>query len=197
MPLRLQDGTGKSYEAKVDSLNRLAVKSDTVDIEMEAAEKGESFALYGKCLLAVTAATSGLIFLKNTSAIKAVHPTRVFINSEDIGQKVYLEFRKNPIIDTTDTGDSVDGINKAFSSAKNADILGGISSTTNLEFSTLGTLLHKMVVMPDSNMMMDLKGAIKLDQNNIFGIRWVAHTLGNPTDSKVVNFTINFVTEDI
>lgn len=196
MGFRIEGGNGGKNELSIDSDGRALVVSHSQGVEYSAAEKGNSYSIFANCNIEVTEAKSGLFYFKNLESNGKIHITRVFINSENIGGNgIYLQILKNPEVSTSDTGSTILAINKDFNSNKKNDLDIRQADTTDLEFESIGTALHKMRVMEYGNMLMDFDGSIILSQNNSFGLRWLATQGAAPTDGTIINVTLNYVFE--
>lgn len=195
MGFQIEDGKGTGLTVHVDSERRLHTVADTRHIEMFATDEEFSYVMHGTCNLAVTANKFGICYIKNISG-DDLYITRVCMYTENIGiNGIYVLFLKNPTpsIVVGEEGTEITIINKNYSSGKIANVDSFIADTTNLEFSNYGTVFNKLWLNEKTNYEIDLKASVELIQNNIFGIRWMATQLGNPTDSTKINICINFV----
>ncbi len=80
MPETIKDGTGGSYEAKVNSENQLFTRSTNVsEISHVSKEHAESFGV-STPMLTVTTTLGKMLYIKNTSTTKGLYISDVWIN---------------------------------------------------------------------------------------------------------------------
>ena len=109
---RIEDGTGFGYTAKVDSANRLAVSSSTVDEESFAASDGEAWAIGSGLLTYTGVSNAALLYFRNDSARQlVVDRFRLMLGTVTGGTGDWLlTIYRNPTAGTIITNASAAGI---------------------------------------------------------------------------------------
>lgn len=109
--MKIDDGTGTGFQAKVNTGNRLEVQSVTRSEHLQATEEGRSYYFStGHIALTTTASYTGLLYIKNNSATN-LHLYSIRTCGEVLS---HWQFTKNPTTGTLISG-AVDG------GAENAD----------------------------------------------------------------------------
>ena len=63
--MKIEDGTGKGFEAKVDDLNRMHTHAFNVPLTSFASTRGDAFNISSGLVTLTTAGESGLLYIKN------------------------------------------------------------------------------------------------------------------------------------
>lgn len=120
--VRLKDGTGKDYVAKVTNENKLATKAVTESELHHAIDLGNGWNMESGYLTLTSANASGVLYLKNTST-KIMHVDLYVIltkaSTGGAGGEVLVEVLRNPTGGTviSDASDA-NPVNMNFSSSK-------------------------------------------------------------------------------
>lgn len=133
--MKLEDSTGTGNGAKVDSKNRLHVKSVSTTEPQEQTKQGNSFDIDSALIALTSANPSGVFFIKNNEDVDFVLETLFFNFGPSTGGAgvLLIEVLRNPTVGTLISGGTdIEKRNRNFgsSSTLNADAKGGAEADT-------------------------------------------------------------------
>lgn len=96
--MKIQDGTGKGFEVKIDSANRMLTESVVETEQLEAAVKGDSYQVGSGPVTLTSANESAVLFFKNNEDKDLIITAANITSSKQTGStagvflvKIYLE----------------------------------------------------------------------------------------------------------
>jgi len=95
----IEDGTGSRTQAKVDSTNRLTVRSVTETGELLASQDGDNYMTTTGEITLTSASESGIFFLQNDEEFDLIIPTLIFnsrASTAGVGDVFTASIFKNP-----------------------------------------------------------------------------------------------------
>lgn len=153
--MKILDGTGGGYLAKVDQHNRLATDSLTVDEALNATFEGMSYNVNSGDITLTSANESGVVYVSNTnSSVDIVVDTLILIMGASTGGSgdLKVDVKRNPTAGTLiSSGTAFDSVNRDFGSANTlgATILKGAEGSTVTDgddaFKTIITAQNRTV----------------------------------------------------
>jgi len=133
--VRIEDATGTGNAAKVDSKNRVHVKSVNTTEPQEQTKQGNSFDIDSALINLTSALASAVLFIKNNEDVDLVLETLFFNFGPSTGGSgiILIELLRNANQGTIVTaGDAITPRNRNFgsSSTLEADVEGGAEAKT-------------------------------------------------------------------
>ena len=186
----IQDGTGKSYAAKVDVDGRLHVDSIGTDREAYSSQSGTSFNLNtGRITLTNGATTNAVMYVKNNESSPLVLTNFFYQTGASTGGSgnIYVSILRNPTAGTIVSGATAGDINvnRNFGSSRTLDVTfykGATGSTF-----TDGTTALESILATATQRIAISAGAITLPKGSSVGINFTTPTSNT---SMVVEFAI-------
>jgi hypothetical protein len=186
----IQDGTGKSYGAKVDIDGRLHVDSIGTDREAYSSQLGNSFNLNtGRITLTNAATDNAVMYVKNNESSPLVLSNFFYQTGASTGGSgnIYVSVIRNPTTGTIVSGATAGDINvnRNFGSSKALDVTfyKGATGTT----FTDGQVALESILPTSTQRIAVSAGSITLPKGSSVGIRFTTPT-GNT--SMIVEFAI-------
>jgi hypothetical protein len=188
--MKIEDGTGGAWKAKVDNDFHLHTKSVSATTEESAAESGEAFILHARCHLA-GAASGGLLYFKNLSSDFHYHITRSYWDSHTLTNNTLVcTVVKEPATVVSGTDITTTGIiNKNYGSPITLDAtLVQSDGAADLTF-TGGEEYHSFALPTRDTQVRELRGTNIVTPNKTILFGW--ESTGNSTDGDIVSLSIN------
>ena len=186
----IQDGTGKSYAAKVDIDGRLHVDSIGTDRESYSSQSGTSFNLNtGRITLTNAATVNAVMYVKNNEDFPLVLTNLFYPTGASTGGSgnIFVSLIRNPTAGTIVSGATAGDINvnRNFGSSRalNVTFYKGATGTT----FTDGTVALESILATATQRIAVSAGAITLPKGASVGINFTTPT-GNT--SMIVEFAI-------
>jgi hypothetical protein len=161
--MKIQDGTGKGYEAEIDSTNRLKTRAVIEDEWVEALSKGDHYAITSSPITLTAATASAMMWFRNDND-EDLLIDRVILNSADsTGGTVdvlVLQPVVNPTAMASGSGNDVTQVNTNLGSSKEltltsekglegASLTGGsVAAAWNIENPTNHRVLDVRFLVP-------------------------------------------------
>jgi len=192
--MKIESGVGNGQWAKVDSKNRLHVRSAAFSGEGFEAKEGDSFILHGQCHIA--AATSGaLLYFKNTSSKYHVHITRIYIDGLSLGDSFIVTQEFDPV---RTNGTDIGATGKVNKNRGSANVLEGdlyiSDGSSDMTFAS-GVEYHAFPVQTLSQYMRNMNGSNVLTQNTSIGFGWSTADAGNGVNGELISISVNVYRE--
>lgn len=172
MSFTIKDGTGKGFEAKVDSKNRLEVDAIAESPIQEATDDGDAY-----CFTSTYSATGGqeVLYLRNDSTTQHLHLAELSIRSQEASEWIFFDVTSTSAAGgTTGTVTNLNlgqgGFTARGTAFGSADVTGGLSGDT----------LYRFQVSADTTLVTPFDGGIRLNQGKA-----VALTLTTGTTNTV------------
>jgi len=185
MPDMIKDGTGKGYQAAVDSENRLKVYS-TVESELshESETNKEAYVLLAECTPGTTA--TGVCSIVNDSSTKNLIIDKIILATEENTTALAMTnfgFWRNP---TTNSGGVAEvPINLNFASSLTPDC----TCLEDADGTTLtiagGDSIATIRLMGASTHMLEFNGALILGNGSTFAIKSVTDNAGKKVRASI------------
>lgn len=191
--MKVQDGSGSGYVAKVDSSNRLHTAARSQVSEESAAEIGDSYIAHGRCHLSADS-SGGFMSMKNTSSTKVMKITRIYIDAHNLSDSLIIGQVKNP---TVANGTLVDPVNKNFASGNVSGVELYISDSSSDLTITGGDPYHAFAIASLQHMVRDMKGTNVIYAGDIIAWTWETVDGGNAIDGEIVSLSVNYIMENI
>ena len=186
----IQDGTGKSYAAKVDIAGRLSVDSIGTDRESYSSQSGTSFNLNtGRITLTNAATVNAVMYVKNNEDFPLVLTNFFYQTGASTGGSgnIFVSILRNPTAGTIVSGATAGeiNVNRNFGSSRslNVTFYKGATGTT----FTDGTTALESILATATQRIAVSAGAITLPKGASVGINFTTPT-GNT--SMIVEFAI-------
>lgn len=186
----IQDGTGKSYSAKVDIDGRLHVDSVNTDRESYSSQKGYSFNINTGLITLTNAATdNGVIYVKNNENYNLVITNFFYQTGASTGGSgnIIVSLYRNPTTGTLISGASAVeiNVNRNFGSSRvlAVDAYKGVTGST----ITNGTKALESILATATQRIAVSAGAITLPKGSTVAVQFRTPT-GNT--SMAVEFAI-------
>lgn len=173
MGLQILDGKGGGGLVEVTG-NRLQVDSDSHDSLQAHSEEGDAYA-WSNVTYNMTAADT-IIAVRNTSADKNLHITRVYMSSDTVQVAAHHVTSSSAAL----AGTLITGVNLNFSSGNVAEADARGDETTN---SSQGDLILRTEMLAAVTAIVDFNGGLILGTNDAYAIDY-------PTDAAIVYITI-------
>jgi hypothetical protein len=186
----IQDGTGKSYGAKVDIDGRLHVDSIGTDREAYSSQLGNSFNLNtGRITLTNASTENAVMYVRNNENFPLVLTNFFYQTGASTGGSgnVFVEIIRNPTTGTIVSG-ATDGeinVNRNFGSSKTLDVT-FYKGATGLTITDGNTALESILATATQRIAVSA-GAITLPKGSSVGIVFTTPA-GNT--SMIVEFAI-------
>jgi len=186
----IQDGTGKSYGAKVDIDGRLHVDSIGTDRESYSSQNGTSFNLNtGRITLTNSATTNAVMYVKNNENYPLVLTNFFYQTGASTGGSgnIFVDIIRNPTAGTIVSG-AVAGeinVNRNFGSSRALDVTFYKGATGNT--FTDGSIALESILPTATQRVAVSAGAITLPKGSSVGVLFTTPT-GNT--SMIVEFAI-------
>lgn len=186
----IQDGTGKSYGAKVDIAGRLHVDSIGTDREAFSSQSGTSYNLNtGRITLTNAATVNAVMYVKNNEDYPLVLTNLFYQTGASTGGSgnIFVSLVRNPITGTIISGATAGeiNVNRNFGSSRALDV-SFYKGATGLTF-TDGTIALESILSTATQRIAVSAGAITLPKGASVGINFTTPT-GNT--SMIVEFAI-------
>ncbi len=186
----IQDGTGKSYAAKVDVDGRLHVDSIGTDREAYSSQLGNSFNLNtGRITLTNGATENGVMYVKNNENSPLVLTNFFYQTGVSTGGtgNIYVSIIRNPTTGTLISGATAGeiNVNRNFGSSRTLDVTfyKGATGTT----ITDGAIALESILATTTQRIAVSAGAITLPKGASVGVKFTTPTSNT---SMVVEFAI-------
>lgn len=185
--MRVEDGTGKGFSAKVNEFGQLATKSVISTLENFGATKGYTFNVNTGNINLTTANASALLYLKNNGEDDLYVSTIGYLLGNSTGGTgdIFAEVLRNPT-----TGTIVDGAtnadviaNKNFGSSRplNADVFKGAEGNT----FTDGDIAYTSLLNSAGKQYAIATGSVVLPRGSSIGVRLTPQTSNTNMDVEV------------
>lgn len=197
MPDSIRSGDGGDI-AKVDSNNRLHTEAKARQSEEVEAQAERAFILHGECHTAA-AASGGLMYFTNTSAIVDVVITRIYVDAHVLTPTdlIITQIRKpTTVLNGTDIS-AMGKIQKNFRSNALLDGTLVISDGSSDMTFTGGERYHSFPVQNMTTKFRHMRGTNIIVPNTTILWGWKTHAGGNATDGEIVSLSVNCFTRTI
>ena len=186
----IQDGTGKSYGAKVDIDGRLHVDSIGTDREAYSSQLGNSFNLNtGRITLTNASTENAVMYVRNNENFPLVLTNFFYQTGASTGGSgnIFVEIIRNPTTGTIVSGATAGDINvnRNFGSSKTLDVI-FYKGATGLTFTDGSTALESILATATQRIAVSA-GAITLPKGSSVG---VVFTTPAGNTSMIVEFAI-------
>lgn len=189
----IEDGTGTQNAVKVNDLNQLEVKSESLVSENSAAIKGEAFIIHFECHLA--AASSGaLLSITNNDADYNLEVTRIYIDPHTLtpNDLVVTQVFDPTLSNGTDVS-STAVVQKNRSSRESFDLTIKASDSSSDLTYTGGTQYHSFPVNSRSSSQRNMNGSNVISKGKTIVWGWKTEGGGNATDAEIISLSVNVV----
>ena len=196
--MKIQDGSGKGYEAKVDNENRLHTDSVSRDQSLQAALKSNSYNISTGVITLTSGDESGVFYIKNNEDNPLVIKEILVIPGATTGGSgnALITIKKNPSAGTLISGASAvsTNVNRDFGSAKSltADVYKGAEGNTVTDGSNFAASSRDTF---DSPITFDAS-IIVLRKGNSLAVTFEPPT-GNTSQTVIVACTCFIETADV